>query len=184
MLSGVAGQALAQAAATEAAQLEEVVVTAQKRSENLQDVPISIQALGSEKLDELQVSDVNDYVKFLPSVTAQTAAPGFSTFYMRGVASGENSNHSGPSPGNVSPRRTANPCARRDSRSSAAPLTWTRTNGADATPYVERPGAVASLSSRWTRCREMSSAACAASAAARSLLQATAAARAGVDTGH
>src|SRR5678815_4097851 len=84
MLSGVAGQALAQAAATEAAQLEEVVVTAQKRSENLQDVPISIQALGSEKLDELQVSDVNDYVKFLPSVTAQTAAPGFSTFYMRG----------------------------------------------------------------------------------------------------
>ncbi len=97
MLSGVAGPALAQAA-NEAAQLEEVVVTAQKRSENLQDVPVSIQALGSAKLDQLQISDVNDYVKFLPSVTAQTAAPGFSTFYMRGVASGENNNHSGPLP--------------------------------------------------------------------------------------
>ncbi|HEX7946046.1 MAG TPA: TonB-dependent receptor [Phenylobacterium sp.] len=97
MLSGIAGPALAQAA-NEAAQLEEVVVTAQKRSENLQDVPVSIQALGSAKLDQLQISDVNDYVKFLPSVTAQTAAPGFSTFYMRGVASGENNNHSGPLP--------------------------------------------------------------------------------------
>src|ERR1041384_5062692 len=61
MLTAVAGPAFAQAA-TEAPQLEEVVVTAQKRSENLQDVPISIQALGSEKLDQLQVSDVNDYV--------------------------------------------------------------------------------------------------------------------------
>jgi hypothetical protein len=97
MLTGIAGPALAQAA-NEAAQLEEVVVTAQKRSENLQDVPVSIQALGSAKLDQLQISDVNDYVKFLPSVTAQTASPGFSTFYMRGVASGENNNHSGPLP--------------------------------------------------------------------------------------
>lgn len=97
MLTAVAGPALAQAAG-EAAQLDEVVVTAQKRSENLQDVPISIQALGSERLDALQVNDVNDYVKFMPSVTAPTGAPGFSNFYMRGVASGENNNHSGPLP--------------------------------------------------------------------------------------
>jgi outer membrane receptor protein involved in Fe transport len=99
MLTGLSAPAWAQTAAAEsAATLDEVVVTAQKRSENLQDVPISIQALGSTKLDQLQISDVNDYVKFLPSVTAQTAAPGFSTFYMRGVASGENNNHSGPLP--------------------------------------------------------------------------------------
>jgi outer membrane receptor protein involved in Fe transport len=97
MLTAVGSPAFAQAT-TESSQLEEVVVTAQKRSENLQDVPISIQALGSEKLDQLQVSDVQDYVKFLPSVTAQTAAPGFTTYYMRGVASGENNNHSGPLP--------------------------------------------------------------------------------------
>jgi iron complex outermembrane recepter protein len=96
MLSGVAAPALAQQAAPVG--LEEVVVTAQKRSENLQDVPISIQAMGTEKLDQLQVSDVTDYVKFLPSVTIRRAAPGFTTVYMRGVASGENSNHSGPLP--------------------------------------------------------------------------------------
>jgi outer membrane receptor protein involved in Fe transport len=96
MLTGVTGHALAQTAGE--AQLEEVVVTAQKRSENLQDVPISIQALGSERLDQLQVNDTVDYVKFMPSVTAPTGAPGFSNFYMRGVASGENNNHSGPLP--------------------------------------------------------------------------------------
>ncbi|WP_430421683.1 TonB-dependent receptor [Phenylobacterium sp.] len=95
MLTAVAGPALAQ---TGDAQLEELVVTAQKRSENLQDVPISIQAIGSDRLDALQVSDTNDYVRFMPSVTAPTGAPGFSNFYMRGVASGENNNHSGPLP--------------------------------------------------------------------------------------
>jgi outer membrane receptor protein involved in Fe transport len=95
MLTGAAGSALAQ---TSSAELEEIVVTAQKRSENLQDVPISIQALGSERLESLQVNDTVDYVKFMPSVTAPTGAPGFSNFYMRGVASGENNNHSGPLP--------------------------------------------------------------------------------------
>lgn len=100
MLTGVAAPALAQTttAADTAVGLEEVVVTAQKRSENLQDVPVSIQALGTEKLEALQVSDISDYAKFLPSVTIRTAAPGFTTVYMRGVASGENSNHSGPLP--------------------------------------------------------------------------------------
>lgn len=95
MLTAVAGPALAQSAD---AQLDEVVVTAQKRSENLQDVPISIQALGASRLESLQINDTTDYVRFMPSVTAPTGAPGFSNFYMRGVASGENNNHSGPLP--------------------------------------------------------------------------------------
>jgi iron complex outermembrane receptor protein len=89
--------ALAQPAAA-GPQLEEVVVTAQKREENLQSVPVSIQALGAQKLQELQVSDFADYVKFLPSVSFKTAGPGFTNIYMRGVASGENANHSGPRP--------------------------------------------------------------------------------------
>ncbi|HVI31497.1 TonB-dependent receptor [Phenylobacterium sp.] len=95
MFTGLAAPALAQTAGS---QLEEVVVTAQKRSENLQDVPVSVQAIGTERLDELQISDMTDYARFLPNVTIQTAAPGFSTIYMRGVASGENNNHSGPLP--------------------------------------------------------------------------------------
>ncbi|MEO8113698.1 MAG: TonB-dependent receptor [Phenylobacterium sp.] len=92
-----ASQALAQAASGPA-QLEEIVVTAQKREENLQSVPVSIQALGTQKLQELQISDFGDYVKFLPSVSFKTSGPGFTNIYMRGVASGENANHSGPRP--------------------------------------------------------------------------------------
>ena len=97
MLTPAAAPAFA-AGTTTGAQLDEVVITAQKRSENLQDVPISVQALGTKKLDELQVSGLTDYAKFLPSVSIQTAGPGFSQIYMRGVASGENGNHSGPLP--------------------------------------------------------------------------------------
>lgn len=75
-----------------------IIVTAQKRSQNLQDVPVAITALGTETLDELQVSELRDVVKYLPSVTIQTLAPGFSQVYFRGVASGENANHSSSLP--------------------------------------------------------------------------------------
>lgn len=97
MLSGFAAPALAQQAGSGTA-LEEIVVTAQKREENLQDVPVSVQALGTKKLQELQVAGFDDYVKFLPSVSFKTGGPGFANIYMRGVASGENGNHSGPLP--------------------------------------------------------------------------------------
>lgn len=84
--------------ATTAGPIEKVTVTAQKRSQALQDVPASVQVLSTKKLEELQVSDINDYSKFLPSVTIQPTSPGFVGVYMRGVASGENRNHSGPMP--------------------------------------------------------------------------------------
>jgi outer membrane receptor protein involved in Fe transport len=55
---------------------DEIVVTAQKREQNLQDVPIAITAIGTEKLDQLQVNEFADVVKFLPSVTIQQGWPG------------------------------------------------------------------------------------------------------------
>jgi iron complex outermembrane recepter protein len=94
----LAGTPAALAQQAGAGGLEEIVVTAQKRTENLQSVPISIQALGEERLTELRVSEFRDYVKFLPSIAFTSAGPGFSLPYFRGVASGENNNHSGPSP--------------------------------------------------------------------------------------
>lgn len=78
--------------------LDVITVTSQKRTENLQDVPISIQVLGSEKLRELNITDFEDYVKFTPAVSYQTFGPGFSQIYMRGVASGGDGNHSGSLP--------------------------------------------------------------------------------------
>src|SRR5256886_12850850 len=86
------------AEASDTGGLQEVVVTAEKRTENLQNVPVSITALGTEKLRELGVQNFDDYVKFLPSVAYQTGGPGFAKIYMRGVASGDNANHSGPLP--------------------------------------------------------------------------------------
>ena len=76
----------------------EIIITAQKREENLQDVPISVQAIGTRRLDQLNISNFEDYTKQLPSVSFQTAAPGFTTVYMRGVASGGDGNHTGSLP--------------------------------------------------------------------------------------
>ena len=75
-----------------------IVVTATKREENLQDVPISLQAIGTKRLDQLNISNFEDYTKQLPSVSYQTAQPGVTVVYMRGVASGGDGNHSGSLP--------------------------------------------------------------------------------------
>src|SRR5580693_10021649 len=93
--------AYAQERTAENAGLEEIVVTAQKRSENLQDVPVSIQALSTAKLEELHISNFDDYAKFLPSVSFlgdATGGPGFEHVYMRGVSSSVLENHSGSLP--------------------------------------------------------------------------------------
>ena len=95
----LAGMPLAYAQdSADSAVLEEVVVTAQKQTENLQAVPMSIQAFGKTKLEELRISNMTDYMKFMPSVTFQTLGSGFTQVYMRGVANGSNGNHSGPMP--------------------------------------------------------------------------------------
>jgi len=78
--------------------LETITVTAQKRTESAQDVPISLDVISADKLSEMNVSNFQDYVKLLPSVATQQFSPGFSQVYMRGVASGSNGNHSGPLP--------------------------------------------------------------------------------------
>jgi len=55
--------------------LQEVIVTANRRTENLQNVPITIQALTGETLTQLNATTFDDYVKFLPNVTAATNGP-------------------------------------------------------------------------------------------------------------
>ncbi len=94
----LAGMPVAYAADTDSNELGEIIVTAQKRVEDLQKVPISIQVLSSEKLDQLQVSSFDDYAKFLPSVTYQTFGPGLAKIYMRGISTGGTPNHTGPLP--------------------------------------------------------------------------------------
>jgi outer membrane receptor protein involved in Fe transport len=92
-LTGVYMPAMAQSEG-----IEDVTVTAQKREENLQTVPVSVQVLGESRLQELHVLNADDYIKFLPSVSSQSIAPGYTVVHMRGVSAGENNNHSGPLP--------------------------------------------------------------------------------------
>lgn len=84
--------AFAQDAAEPAAEervggVQEIVVTARKIGENLQDVPISVNAIGEEALDELAIATFTDYLDQLPTVTAGGSGPGQSTIYIRGLAS-------------------------------------------------------------------------------------------------
>ena len=85
-----------------AQQLSEITVTAQKRTENVQSVPISMDVLTTDRLTELNVSDTADWTKILPMVATSSSQgayqPGFGQISMRGVESGSNGNHSGPQP--------------------------------------------------------------------------------------
>jgi iron complex outermembrane recepter protein len=87
VLSAYAGVTFA-AATADTGGIEEVVVTAQRRSENMQAVPITMQALTSETLKELHVSTIEEFVKYLPSVSTASMGPGQSNIYMRGLSLG------------------------------------------------------------------------------------------------
>lgn len=66
----------------------EIVVTAQKRSESIQHVPISMQALSPATLEQHQVQSFDDYAKQLPSVSFQSMGPGQGQLFFRGITSG------------------------------------------------------------------------------------------------
>ena len=69
------------------AQIEVIEVTATRRQEVAQDVPIALQALTSETLDQLAIRNFSDYLAQLPGLTAGGSGPGQGTIYIRGVAS-------------------------------------------------------------------------------------------------
>ncbi len=79
-------------------QLGELIVTANRRSENIQAVPMAIQDIDAKLIRQLNINNFNDYVKFMPNVNFQSAAPNTTTIYMRGASDGGNANHSGPQP--------------------------------------------------------------------------------------
>ena len=68
--------------------LQEITVTAQRRSQKMQDVPIAMQAFTSEALQQLNVTTFDDYVKYLPNVTTANSGPGQNEVFMRGLSAG------------------------------------------------------------------------------------------------
>jgi iron complex outermembrane receptor protein len=91
--------------ASESTGLQEVVVTAQKRVENLQNVPISVQVFDTQKIEQMGIVNLDDYVKYSPSISyvrgqgeGSNGQPGDAHVYIRGVVSGGDGNHSGSQP--------------------------------------------------------------------------------------
>jgi iron complex outermembrane recepter protein len=74
--------------------IEEITVTAERRTESIQNVPITIQALTGEQLGQLNVTTFDDVLKYLPNVTFGSNGPGQGNIYMRGLSAGFAGNQS------------------------------------------------------------------------------------------
>ena len=68
--------------------LEEIVVTATKREEGVQDIPMSVMVLGEQQLEDLNITDMEDYIQMLPNVSYVSLGPGSGNVYVRGISSG------------------------------------------------------------------------------------------------
>ena len=75
-----------QTAESQDRQIEEVVVSATKKDESASDIPVTVTALTEETLKEMNVSNFDEYIEYLPNVTSGGRGPGQSTIYIRGLA--------------------------------------------------------------------------------------------------
>jgi iron complex outermembrane receptor protein len=83
-----AGAAADSDSAAGPSELGEVVVTAQRREQSIQDVPITMQALTADTLSQLNATTIDDFIKYLPNVTQASNGPGQTNIYMRGLSVG------------------------------------------------------------------------------------------------
>ncbi len=65
-----------------------ITVTAQRRTQNLQDVPVAIQVLSADTLSQLNTETLSDFSRYLPNVTVPTNGPAQGYIYMRGLSAG------------------------------------------------------------------------------------------------
>jgi iron complex outermembrane receptor protein len=86
--------AAAEADATDSDAIQEITVTATRRSESVQNVPITIQAVTGQQLKELNVTTFDDLLKYTPNVTFSGNGPGTGNIFMRGLSSGGSGNQS------------------------------------------------------------------------------------------
>ncbi|NNC76847.1 MAG: TonB-dependent receptor [Woeseiaceae bacterium] len=85
LVGSTAAQAQQQEAPKKRA-IEEITVTATKRAESMQDIPLAVQAMGSQQLEEQNIQSFADYVMMLPNVSAGGRGPGQNEIYIRGAA--------------------------------------------------------------------------------------------------
>lgn len=68
--------------------LEEVIVTAQKRVQNVQDIPVTINVLSGETLDQFSIRDTNDLAASVPGLTIQHTPQNLAQVAIRGLGTG------------------------------------------------------------------------------------------------
>ncbi len=79
--------------------LEEITVTAQRRAQSMQEVPISMQAFTGQALQQLNIQTFDDYIKYLPNVTSANNGPGQNEVFMRGLSAGSQASQGSSSTG-------------------------------------------------------------------------------------
>jgi outer membrane receptor protein involved in Fe transport len=84
----------AEATASDTDSIQEITVTAQRRSESIQNVPITIQAVTGEQLKQLNVATFDDLLRYTPNVTYSGNGPGTGNIFIRGLSSGGSGNQS------------------------------------------------------------------------------------------
>jgi iron complex outermembrane recepter protein len=82
---------------TSAGGLQEIIVTARKREENLQEVPLSIDVFSKKDMQNLGIAGFEDYAEKVPSISFISIGPGTQLFVMRGVSDGSNPNYANTS---------------------------------------------------------------------------------------
>jgi len=81
------GQAVAQTTDEESAGIMDIVVTAQRREENLQKVAVAVSAVSTDQLNSAGIADVSNLGKLVPALVAQPNGGSSTNFYLRGVGS-------------------------------------------------------------------------------------------------
>jgi outer membrane receptor protein involved in Fe transport len=79
--------------------LAEIIVTANRREESLQDVPITVEVLTNATLSRLSVTTFEDFASYLPGITAHGVGPGQNSIYVRGLGTGDYGNQAAGSNG-------------------------------------------------------------------------------------
>jgi outer membrane receptor protein involved in Fe transport len=87
LLSGMLAQMVSAQQRPDSGQLEEIIVTAEKRETTVQNTPISLTAVSGQDIQARGLTDLADLVQSVPGVSLRTSGPGMTEFEMRGVAS-------------------------------------------------------------------------------------------------
>jgi iron complex outermembrane receptor protein len=91
---GLAHAADSDADVADSGAIPEIVVTAERRSESLQNVPITVQAITGTELQDLNLQTTEDVLRYTPNVTFASNGPGQGNIFMRGLSAGGAPNQS------------------------------------------------------------------------------------------